>query len=296
MFSEKDDLDIAFRFSPEGISIADHEAMVLAVNPAVQKITGLPLAAMHHRKMPELVSKGIFSDSCIMKTLETEKRTSLSLRTSAGREFVAVAQPVFNRNRKIVRVVCNIRNVADIQEKNAKVKSIAGGGGKQIIAKSHAMQKVLELANRASCSDSNVLITGETGVGKGILARLIYENSVRTNRGSFVQVMCPAIPSTLFESELLGYEKGAFTGALTTGKKGLIETADRGVLFLDEIGELPTGLQAKLLSVIEEKSFLTLGGRIPKRVDVRIISATNRHIVQLMTSNLFREDLWKSVV
>jgi transcriptional regulator with PAS, ATPase and Fis domain len=188
--------------------------------------------------------------------------------------------------------VCNVRNVADIQEKNARVESTAGGGGNQIIAKSHAMQKVLELANRAACSDSNVLITGETGVGKGMLARLIYENSLRTNRGSFVKVMCPAIPPTLFESELLGYEKGAFTGALTTGKKGLIEAADRGVLFLDEIGELPTELQAKLLSVIEEKSFLTLGGRIPKRVDVRIISATNSHIARLMASNRFREDLY----
>jgi transcriptional regulator with PAS, ATPase and Fis domain len=227
-----------------------------------------------------------------VKTLETGRRTSLSLRTSAGKEFLAVAQPVFNRNSEIIRVVCNVRNVADIRDKNAKVKSTARGGSEQIIAESDAMQRVLELANRASSSDSNVLITGETGVGKGMLARLIYEKSARTNRGSFVKVMCPAIPPTLFESELLGYEKGAFTGALTTGKKGLIETADGGVLFLDEIGELPTELQAKLLSVIEEKSFLTVGGRIAKRVDVRTISATNRDIGQLMTSNLFREDLY----
>ncbi len=154
---------------------------------------------------------------------------------------------------------------------------------------SDKMQKVVELLDRVAPSSATVLIEGESGTGKELVARYIHAKSGR--RGRFVAVNCAAIPESLLESELFGYEKGAFTGA-TQAKEGKFELADGGTIFLDEIGEMPLSLQAKLLRVLQEKEVDRLGGKAPKKVDVRVIAATNRNLQRLVEQGRFREDLY----
>lgn len=158
-----------------------------------------------------------------------------------------------------------------------------------IIYSSEAMEKVLQQAKLYAASDAPVLILGESGVGKELVARFIHKESRR--EGNFVPVNCAAIPEELFESELFGYEKGAFTGAAGS-KKGLIEEADGGTLFLDEIGEMPLSLQAKLLRFLQEKEIRRLGSTKSKKVNVRVIAATNEDLEEAMKEKRFREDLY----
>lgn len=160
----------------------------------------------------------------------------------------------------------------------------------EFIGESPSVLKLMENVRRVALSDVAVLIRGESGTGKELIARKIHELSPRNGR-PFVKVSCAAIPETLLESELFGYEKGAFTGAYTT-KKGLFEIANGGTIFLDEIGDVGTLVQAKLLRVLQEKEFLRVGGVKPIKVDVRIISATNRNLEEAIKLGKFREDLF----
>jgi DNA-binding NtrC family response regulator len=160
----------------------------------------------------------------------------------------------------------------------------------QLIGKSPSMQKIYDLVERISDSSSNVLITGESGTGKELVAKAIHYNGARKD-GPFVAINCAAIPDTLLESELFGYKKGAFTDA-RSDKKGLLFEANEGALFLDEITEMPTTLQAKLLRVIDEKQVRPLGDTTATPVNVRFISASNRNIPSLIQQNRFREDLY----
>ncbi len=159
------------------------------------------------------------------------------------------------------------------------------------VGMSTAIEKVKEQAMKAANTTSTVLIMGESGTGKSQLAQLIHYKSSRKNR-PFIHVNCASLPASIIESELFGYEPGAFTGAHKYGKKGLFELADTGTIFLDEIGELSTHLQTKLLKVLQEQSFYRVGGENEIKVNVRIIAATNRDLIELVKSNLFREDLY----
>lgn len=159
-----------------------------------------------------------------------------------------------------------------------------------IIGQSKIMRDIMYLVKRISLSAANVLITGESGTGKTLFAKIIHHLSPRRKK-PFVIVNCSAIPETLLEAELFGYEKGAFTGAYTS-KKGKFELAQGGTIFLDEIGDLSLSIQPKLLRVIQEKEFEKLGKEEPQKVDVRIISATNRNLEELIKVGLFREDLY----
>jgi len=162
--------------------------------------------------------------------------------------------------------------------------------GEAIIGKSPAMQEVYKSIGRVSATDATVLIRGESGSGKELVARALYQHSIRSER-PFLVINCVAIPDTLLESELFGYEKGAFTGA-THRRVGKIEQASGGTVFLDEIGDMPFNLQAKMLRLLQEKSVERLGGRETIPVDVRIIAATNRNLEHLITKGQFREDLY----
>ena len=146
------------------------------------------------------------------------------------------------------------------------------------IANDKQTKKILQWTIRIATLDSTVLILGNSGVGKDRLAKFIHKHSYRSEKGSFVHVNCGAIPDNLFESELFGYSAGAFTGAHKAGKPGLIEIADKGTLFLDEIAELPMILQVKLLKVLQEKTITRVGDVREKKIDVRIIAATNRDL------------------
>jgi formate hydrogenlyase transcriptional activator len=160
----------------------------------------------------------------------------------------------------------------------------------QIIGKSPALEAVLEQVERVAPTDSTVLIEGETGTGKELIARAVHDLSSRFGR-PFIKLNCAAIPFDLLESELFGHEKGAFTGAIAQ-KVGRFELADKGTLFLDEIGDIPPGLQPKLLRVLQEQEFERLGGTRTHQVDVRLVAATNRNLAEMVKRNEFRSDLF----
>ena len=166
-------------------------------------------------------------------------------------------------------------------------------GFENILGRSAALQQVLELVRKAARSDANILILGESGTGKELIARAIHANSPRAAQ-PFVPVDCASLPENLLESELFGHEKGAFTGA-ATAKKGLMEAAHRGTLFLDELGELPLALQVKLLRALQERQIRQVGGTRQIDVDIRIVSATNRDLRALVAEGKFREDLYYRV-
>jgi DNA-binding NtrC family response regulator len=166
-------------------------------------------------------------------------------------------------------------------------------GFDKVVGKSPAIEAVFELVRKAARSEANILIQGESGTGKELIARAIHANSARSAQ-VFVPVDCAALPENLLESELFGHEKGAFTGADRT-KPGMFEVADRGTLFLDEVGELPLGLQAKLLRALQEREIRRVGGTKQIPVDVRLVAATNRDLAESVRKREFREDLFYRV-
>lgn len=161
----------------------------------------------------------------------------------------------------------------------------------ELSSSDESMQKLYDFAKQIAAADSGVLITGETGTGKSVLAKYIHENSPRSKK-KFVELNCAAIPESLIESELFGYETGAFTGAQKGGKPGLFEAADGGTLFLDEIGDMPLQLQPKLLHALQNKTITRVGGTRQIPVNVRIITATNKNLENLVKEGLFRNDLY----
>ena len=183
-------------------------------------------------------------------------------------------------------------DVRRLREENRNLREALGRryNYPNIVARSPKMQEVLALAERVAATPSTVLIGGESGVGKDLIARLIHQRSTRTS-GPFIKINSTAIPENLLESELFGYEKGAFTGA-TTSKPGKFELADKGTLFLDEIGDIPPATQVKLLRVLQEREFERLGGTRTIKVDVRLIAATNRDLRAALEEGTFREDLY----
>jgi two-component system, NtrC family, nitrogen regulation response regulator NtrX len=190
------------------------------------------------------------------------------------------------------RVLVSLRNALEhltLREENARLKEITGPESR-MIGSSPAFERVIEQATMASRSDARILLTGESGTGKELLAAHIHERSPFAG-GPFVKVNCAAIPSDLIESELFGHEKGAFTGA-ATARRGKFELADGGTMFLDEVGDLHGGSQAKLLRVLQEGEFHRVGGEQPIRVTVRVLSATNRDLAEMVTQQKFREDLY----
>ncbi len=196
----------------------------------------------------------------------------------------------FNLDELIVKIT-KIKGKKRIEHENRALKVTLGLDRQYpFVAKSRMMKRVVEVIGSITNSDCNVLLTGESGVGKGLVAKLIHHSSNRKNR-SFLGLNCAIFSEELLASELFGHEKGAFTGAVTS-KKGLIEVADTGTLFLDEIAEMSPSLQAKLLKVIEDHEFIRVGGTRPIRVDIRLIAATNQNLSNLIREGKFREDLF----
>jgi DNA-binding NtrC family response regulator len=184
-----------------------------------------------------------------------------------------------------------IQEKKSLEKENLALKvSLSLDKDTPFIASSKPMQRVIEVINSIANSDCNVLITGESGVGKGLVAKLIHYTGLRKDK-PFLAINCAIFTEELLASELFGHEKGAFTGAIAT-KQGLVEIASNGTLFLDEIAEMPPNLQAKLLKVIEDKEFLRVGGTRPIRVNIRFIAATNQNIKALVSTGRFREDLY----
>lgn len=189
---------------------------------------------------------------------------------------------------KVARALERTALVREVQDLREELKGQQGRRG--IIAKSSQMREVLATVAQVAPTDATVLIEGESGTGKEIVARAIYQGGTRRNR-PFIPINCSAFPETLLESELFGYEKGAFTGA-EKGRKGLFEAAHQGTLFLDEIGDMPGSLQGKLLRVLQEGEVRRVGSTAPVRVDVRILTATNKKVEALLSQGILRDDLF----
>ena len=292
----KTEMSIGFSCFPDAIVVTDASSRVLLANQSMTRITGLKRGMVVGHKMSDLLKDKIVSDSAVVKVIAGGAACTLRTQTIAGKENLNTARPVFGGRGNLKWIVCGIKDMTELSTgpvMHSGVVQTADLKGTTIIAESSKMQDVVRLSNFIARADSNVIIHGETGVGKELIARFIYERSGRGQRGGpFVKVNCAAIPAGLFESEVFGYDRGAFTGALSTGRQGLIETADKGVLFLDEIGDLPLELQAKLLHVIEDRQVMRVGGRAPKNIDVRIIAATNQDLRKLVGSGKFRQDLY----
>lgn len=257
----------------------------------------------------ELENEGTFFSSILKMVLERRKKVSVTQESRSGKNVLAVGNPVFDDNGKLERIVIALRDITEtvmLKEELLHVKKMSEKYKKelenlrdqkqyarnhQVIYGSEKIEKVMKYIQKIANTSSTVLLHGESGVGKEVFARTIYEMGPRSNK-PFVKVNCGAIPETLLESELFGYEKGAFTGASTAGKPGYFRMANQGILFLDEIAEMPLNLQVKLLRVLQEREIIPVGGSNVVEIDVQIITATNKNLEQMVEEGTFREDLY----
>lgn len=222
----------------------------------------------------------------IMVTAFASMETAVEALRAGATDYIV--KPV--HNEELLHRLAQIEAMCGLRAENKALRNLVTGGRGLYKFNSPAMQQVDRLISKVAVTNSTVLITGESGTGKGVAARSIHEQSPRA-AFPFIPVNCSAIPENLLESEFFGHTKGAFTGA-DRARKGLFTEADRGTIFLDEIGELPLNLQTKLLHVIEDKQIRSVGSEQARSVDVRIIAATNRNLEEMVKEGKFREDLY----
>lgn len=291
----------------DGIYVTDGNAKTIRVNQAYERITGIKAGEVVGRTMHDLVAERFFNQSVTLKVLESGRSESIVQKVRTGKTVMVTGTPFVDDTGRISLVVTNVRDVTELHRLQRELKTMeslqtryreelqrlkgAAAGTSRYIIQSKKMTDVYELAMRLAQVDSTVLIQGESGVGKEVVADMIHTNSSRKDK-AFLKISCAAIPEHLLESELFGYSPGAFTGASKKGKAGLFEMANQGTLLLDEIGEMPLSLQAKLLRVVQEKQCLRIGSSEPVDVDVRIIAATNRDLEAMVNRKTFRKDLF----
>jgi PAS domain S-box-containing protein len=291
----------------DGIYITDGSAITIFVNHSYESITGLNRDEVLGKTMQDLVKNKIIDKSGTLLALKNHGTVTLEQKFRTGKRAIITSTPSYAANGKPVMVVTNVRDITelhDLKEQLAHEKELTQKQlleieiiRKQFFATSSTvtadpiMLDKLLMATKVAKVNTAVLLLGETGVGKEKIAAYIHQNSPRRDK-RFITINCGSISEQLAESELFGYEPGAFTGANIRGKLGLFEVADQGTLFLDEIGELPMDLQVKLLRVIQEQEVLRVGSTLPRKIDVRIIAATNQNLEDMVAQNRFRRDLF----
>lgn len=289
----------------DGIWVIDADGVTLRVNKALERMTGIPANELEGRHVSVPMRQGRYQASMTLRALEEKRPVTMLDYYENGKRFLNTSTPVFDDAGNIWRVVACIRDMTELEQlqdrlvgleiDNRKHKGRLGGqdmsGTANLVGASAALRRLTREISKAAQSDAIAMILGETGTGKTLAAQTIHAMGLR-RKEPFVAVNCGALPETLIESELFGYEKGAFTGAKTTGKVGLFESAGNGTIFLDEIAELSPMLQAKLLHVLDGHSFTRVGGVRPVSLKARIIAATNRPLEELVTAGAFREDLY----
>ncbi|AWI03245.1 sigma-54 interaction domain-containing protein [Clostridium drakei] len=289
------------------IIATDGKGIILNISYFFEKYYNVNSEELLGKSVFELEKSGVFYPSATCKVLKTGQRVTILQKNRLNHEILVTALPIKDDKQNISRVVCFSYDITDLYkikkqigdlEKNAEIymRNLKSLESKKInfpnvVGKSKEMQKIFKLITKIADFDVNVIITGESGVGKSYFAKLIH-NISRRNKEPFIEVNCGAIPENLLESELFGYEGGSFTGAKKEGKLGLIELAQNGTLFLDEIAEMSLNLQVKLLKVIQDKTFNRIGGRKVIKVNFRLITATNRDLKDLIRQRKFREDLF----
>jgi PAS domain S-box-containing protein len=292
----------------EEIFVSDGTGKILFVNPASVRMIGLPVDQIVGRNARDLERDGYFSISSTMEVVRQRKTVNLLQKLKDGRTVLATSVPIFDKDQdEIVMIISTSKDVdavnellhtvekqADEIEKNKEeINNLRESMFEEegFISSDPVMRELKGTLVRVAPLEVSVLIQGETGVGKEVVARSLHRFSGRSG-GPYIKINCGTIPEQLIESELFGYEKGAFTGASQSGKKGKVEMAHMGTLFLDEIGELPLPLQVKLLDFLQDGSFTRVGGTERLRVNARVIAATNRDLKQMCEEGRFRKDLY----
>ncbi|MEG2361027.1 MAG: sigma 54-interacting transcriptional regulator [Christensenella sp.] len=300
-------LDVVIGGSYDGIYITDGSANTLMVNSSYEALSGLSREDVLGKNMRDLVDDDIINVSGTLMAIKTREPVTLEQEFKTGKRAVITSTPTLDEAGEVIMVITNVRDVTELYELKTRLKQnekqteknvseleamrreVIGDG--ELIVNDAAMLSMMRLIDRVSGLDTTVLLSGETGVGKDRIASYIYRKSKRAKE-RFIKVNCGAIPSALIESELFGYARGAFTGANREGKMGLFEVADKGTIFLDEVGELPLDMQVKLLRVLQEQEIERIGSNKPTKVDVRVIAATNRNLQDMLREKLFRADLY----
>lgn len=289
------------------IFIVDPSSTVIFVNENCVTAFGLPRNQIIGKTTQELVDSGILTRSTSQECLEKRETIIGTVRSQLGIEMLNISKPVYDDDGNLSFIMTygqtsdnmgEFLNAIEEEKRRTmnyreamKVIGNLDSNIKDIVVVSDKMKKIISQLDKVAPTDGTILLYGESGVGKDVIANYVHKISARRDE-PFIPINCAAIPSELMESEFFGYEKGAFTGAKSTGKMGLFEIANKGTLFLDEIGELPLEMQAKFLRVIETGMFTRVGGHKQIKTDVRLIAATNRDLRQMIHEKKFREDLY----
>ncbi|WP_235667412.1 sigma-54 interaction domain-containing protein [Clostridioides difficile] len=294
--------------SHDEICVSDDRGIIIYCNKAFEENYGLKKEDILGKNVSFLEDSGYSTKSPIPIVLKTKTKFSLEQDTQTGKKLIITATPIFDENGNLEFTVENCRDITELNNIKNKLEDTKKQVKKYksevetlyrtalriedtVIMDGIVMRPIINTVNHVSKTDVSVLLLGESGTGKSSLARYIHHNSNRSN-GPFITINCATISPQLLESELFGYTSGAFTGASTKGKVGLVELANGGTLFLDEIGDIPQNLQAKFLQLIQDRTFTPVGSLKNKKVDIRIISATNVDLVSKVKEKKFREDLY----
>lgn len=291
---------------PDGVYVLNNRGDYLFVNSAYIRATGMTRSELLRCNVYDLLRRGRIS-VCISDIVYKEKRRVVMFQDvmaigSPERSYrqLVISNPLFDESGQVQNIVALIKPLSTIQDyyDEASTNSIAcafvpppTSRSELIISASPSMCNVLAIAETIASVDSSVLISGESGTGKEVLAQFIHDRGFRSGK-PLVTVNCAALPDGLLETELFGYERGSFTGAVAGGKAGLFEAAEGGTLFLDEINSLPLSLQGKLLRAIETKTVQRIGSTKSRKVDFRLIAATNADLWEMVKDKLFRADLF----
>lgn len=296
-------LQMAFANAPSGIAIVDKNEKIIYVNQQYCLFLGLHQNVILGTKLTEHIKTSLMyhvlaSGERITKLIQGENLETGVLEekpiVKKGVIIGGISYIISKNNRGIKMLIDQLSNLEEevnYYKERLASKETGSNNFKLFISSNDKLIETVELAKRSAKFDANVLITGETGTGKELMALAVHQESGR-KKFPFIKVNCAAIPANLLESELFGYEAGAFTGARGDGKPGKFELADNGTIFLDEIGDMPLEMQAKILRVLQEREFERVGGTKTVKVNVRVISATNKDLGHMVKEGTFREDLY----
>jgi PAS domain S-box-containing protein len=287
------------------ITITDGKGVLLKVSANCKDVFGLNEKEMLGKSIYNLSKKGFFKPSITAEVLKRKERATIIQETAVGKRLLVSGVPIFDKQGEITRVINISKDITEFErmkkqlEENEyvldwyrdQIKRYEALKEGALVGNSGVMKNIISMIGHICDMDTTVLLLGETGVGKSYIAKTIHKMGKACSQ-PFVQINCGSMPDNLIESELFGYEEGAFTGAVKKGKKGLLEVAGKGTIFLDEIGEMPMHLQVKLLHVLQERQAYRVGGTKPFDIQARIMSATNKNLKQLIKEGKFREDLY----